>query len=278
MSNDVVISKELRDRILAHGVHTREGELINEALRAAPETLSLEGVEKSLESLAHLAEGGIIGQHLADFPGMVGRKVRQILSDLRRLVTPVQPSAVVSRESDGSVTVSGRRYAEWPKNAWRGTPAHAVETYYPDAEMVPACAYDAALADRNALIRLLAQLPQPIAPVQPSTVVSEWQRVAHVLGERLGRTGPEGYYSMTPDKWLEWATEEVGHLHYQVEQKPVHHPVAPVQSGGVDRESLWEAIRYSELVDDDVAGEIVDIVIAHLTTTQSSKENNLEKQ
>jgi hypothetical protein len=83
---------------------------------------------------------------------------------------------------------------------------------------------------------------------------------------------------MTPDKWLEWATEEVGHLHYQVEQKPVHHPVAPVQSGGVDRESLWEAIRYSELVDDDVAGEIVDIVIAHLTTTQSSKENNLEKQ
>ena len=117
-----------------------------------------------------------------------------------------------------------------------------------------------------------------VTPVQPSAVVSEWQRVAHVLGERLGRTGPEGYYSMTPDKWLEWATEEVGHLHYQVEQKPVHHPVAPVQSGGVDRESLWEAIRYSELVDDDVAGEIVDIVIAHLTTTQSSKENNLEKQ
>lgn len=78
------------------------------------------------------------------------------------------PAETVSREADGSITVAGRRYAEWPKNSWRGTPAQAVKAYEPDAEMVPACAYDAALADRNGLIRLLASLPVP----QPQQTVA----------------------------------------------------------------------------------------------------------
>jgi hypothetical protein len=48
----------------------------------------------------------------------------------------------------------------------------------------------------------------------------DWKRVAHVFGERLGRTGPEGYYAMTANQWFSWAIVELGHLRYQVDQKP----------------------------------------------------------
>ena len=66
--------------------------------------------------------------------------------------------------------------------------------------------------------------------------VGEWQRVAHVFGERLGRTGPDGYYAMTPDQWLEWATNELEHLMYQGNRKPAPQPQT------VSREAIERAM------------------------------------
>jgi len=87
MSNDVVISKELRDKLIEeleyHEPHAMASE-INQ-LRAAPETVSLEGVERmKLYQWLNSQEDGET------------ELVR--VSDLRRLITPVQPSAVVSRD------------------------------------------------------------------------------------------------------------------------------------------------------------------------------------
>jgi hypothetical protein len=59
---------------------------------------------------------------------------------------------------NGSVIVSGVSYTPWIKNAWRGTPKQAAEDYEQWAEVVPACAYDAAISDRNALIYRLNTL------------------------------------------------------------------------------------------------------------------------
>ena len=78
MSNDVVISKELRDKLIEeleyHEPHAMASE-INQ-LRAAPETVSLEGVERmKLYQWLNSQEDGET------------ELVR--VSDLRRLITPV---------------------------------------------------------------------------------------------------------------------------------------------------------------------------------------------
>lgn len=36
-----------------------------------------------------------------------------------------------------------------------------------------------------------------------------WREVALRLGEELASVGPDGYYSMTPNEWLEWALRQV---------------------------------------------------------------------
>ena len=90
MSNDVVISKELRDRILGLlSILPVKGPATDgyaAELRAAPETVSLEGVERWSEGASDF---GLYRSFDGDWVGF---------SDLRRLITPVQPSAVVSRE------------------------------------------------------------------------------------------------------------------------------------------------------------------------------------
>jgi len=90
MSNDVVISKELRDRILGLlSILPFKGPATDgyaAELRAAPETVSLEGVERWSEGASDF---GLYRSFDGDWVGF---------SDLRRLITPVQPSAVVSRD------------------------------------------------------------------------------------------------------------------------------------------------------------------------------------
>ena len=108
----VAISKELRDKLMSIAWEAGSYQLRNQ-LRAAPETVSLEGVETSLESLASLAEGGIIGQHLADFPGLVGRKIRRVISDLRRFVAPVQPSLEINTSVFTTKSVCDLRDVSW---------------------------------------------------------------------------------------------------------------------------------------------------------------------
>jgi hypothetical protein len=96
MSNDVVmvaIPKELRDRIcFLLDTHSHpENRTEEEALRAAPETVSLEGVERWVNAWEHEGDVHFDGMRHDD----AGAWVK--FSDLRHLA-PVQPSAVVSRE------------------------------------------------------------------------------------------------------------------------------------------------------------------------------------
>jgi len=86
MSNDVVISKKLMERViddLEYLPLDQSAEIIRQ-LRSLPETVSLEGVERWTQWTDRATKA----------PD--GEWVK--LSDLRRLVAPVQPSAVVSRE------------------------------------------------------------------------------------------------------------------------------------------------------------------------------------
>ena len=46
------------------------------------------------------------------------------------------------------------------------------------------------------------------APYRQSSKVT-WRNAAIRLGEELASVGPDGYYDMTPERWLEWALEAV---------------------------------------------------------------------
>ena len=35
-----------------------------------------------------------------------------------------------------------------------------------------------------------------------------WRNAALRLGEELSSVGPDGYYNMTPEQWLDWALEQ----------------------------------------------------------------------
>ena len=49
---------------------------------SAPSSNGVDEAVKALESLATMAEKGIVGAYLADFPGLVGRRIRQALAKL----------------------------------------------------------------------------------------------------------------------------------------------------------------------------------------------------
>jgi len=50
---------------------------------------------------------------------------------------------------------------------------------------------------RDIARRLAEQAPEPSGTMT-------WQKAAMLAGERLGKTGPDNYYSLTPEQWLEW--------------------------------------------------------------------------
>ena len=56
---------------------------------------------KILQSLASMSEGGIIGQHLSDFPGLVGRRIRQALAHLT--ITQSAPVVDARIEREGPI-------------------------------------------------------------------------------------------------------------------------------------------------------------------------------
>ena len=41
------------------------------------------------------------------------------------------------------------------------------------------------------------------------TAALKWRSVALSFGESWASNGPDGYYDMTPEQWLEWATTEM---------------------------------------------------------------------
>ena len=38
----------------------------------------------------------------------------------------------------------------------------------------------------------------------------QWRNAALRVGEQLTSVGPDGYYAMTPERWLAWALRELG--------------------------------------------------------------------
>ena len=39
-----------------------------------------------------------------------------------------------------------------------------------------------------------------------------WQKAAQIAGEHFAPNGPDGYYDMTAQQWLEWAIDRAGRL------------------------------------------------------------------
>ena len=98
MSNDVVISKELCDHFV-YLLESLDGLLLSrqdasKALRAAPETVSLEGVDRWSEGASDF---GL-------YRSFDGEWVR--FSDLRRLVGPVQSSAVDLKDTQQNLSMA----------------------------------------------------------------------------------------------------------------------------------------------------------------------------
>jgi hypothetical protein len=48
-----------------------------------------------------------------------------------------------------------------------------------------------------------------VTPLGQQTRPLSWKEVALRLGEELSSAGPNGYYGMTPNRWLEWALKQV---------------------------------------------------------------------
>jgi hypothetical protein len=44
--------------------------------------------------------------------------------------------------------------------------------------------------------------------VQPEQEPVAWRNAAIRLGEELSSVGPDGYYNMTAEQWLDWALEQ----------------------------------------------------------------------
>ena len=87
----VVIPKELRDQIVSDYKWSEMNPELQEALRAAPETVSLDGVEQIIKDAWNA--GWASAKRDKGTPNLYWIRVAQEL-DLRRLVAPVQPSAV----------------------------------------------------------------------------------------------------------------------------------------------------------------------------------------
>ncbi len=51
---------------------------------------------------------------------------------------------------------------------------------------------------------MVCGLVQPAAPVQESN----WKNAAIRLGEELSSVGPDGYYDMTAEQWLDWSMDQ----------------------------------------------------------------------
>ncbi len=173
MSDSVVISKGLLDSILTV-FENLGGNLLLDELRAAPETVSLEGVEKLVWDRVHGSE--IAGQDIDD-----------LIDDLRRLAATVQPSAVVSRETieGGIISVKDHHDPE----SWERLIdlIHALQLPQPVAHVQPSAvvsreAIDEAITsadpdgehfgitrkEQDLIVDSVAllQLPQPVTPVQ----------------------------------------------------------------------------------------------------------------
>jgi len=67
----------------------------------------------------------------------------------------------------------------------------------------------------------------PDAPKQPSR--TDWRNAAIRLGEELSSVGPDGYYDMTAQQWLEWAMAQHPRGKHLLPEQPEQEPVKLVK-------------------------------------------------
>jgi len=258
MSEYVVISKELRD----NGVKALERfkeecpsiaylwtELL-EALRAAPETVSVEGVDEFMASRQFHTMGDyeLLEQHTAqDFVDLI-----HLVSDLRRLVASVQP------EQRG-VTVVGDEYY---------LIRHAVNMDSDESMSDPLS------EDEIQTVHAIREYLKTIAPVQPSAVVS---REAVDLGdwsEIIEADGTDENGRNIRESWVKKV--EADEVIYQLSiQLPKPQTVGRVDFSGIKdayKDGWNDAIE--NLHDDEAeewAWDRVGLYLAHLQAPTESE-------
>jgi hypothetical protein len=74
------------------------------------------------------------------------------------------------------------------------------------------------VARRTLRARLAQPEPEPVAwmmlenklvPIHTAPPQRGWQNAALRLGEELSTVGPDGYYNMTAQQWLDWAMKNI---------------------------------------------------------------------
>lgn len=56
-------------------------------------------------------------------------------------------------------------------------------------------------------INEILNLPNHVHTIAPSSQV-DWRNAAIRVGEELSSVGPDGYYNMTAEQWLDWALKQ----------------------------------------------------------------------
>lgn len=237
MSDSVVIRKSERDELAIVASHHAPHLL--EALRAAPETVSLEGVDEVERAKAVISAWAQEHGYEASF-----------VPDLHRLAAPVHPSAVNTTD--------------------KGKLAREVEialAYYSDVVNSGARPFTkkGEYVVHHLLENGILKIDQPtlnVVPIEPSAVVSR------DLADRMKRF-------LVGNLTIQSENPELFELKYSIlkDLDAIPQPVAPVQSVGVDLTGLVEKWRkeranYHHLSQTHyvIASFLADI--AHLTTTQ----------
>ena len=56
-------------------------------------------------------------------------------------------------------------------------------------------------------INEILNLPNHVHTIDPSSQ-ADWRNAAVRVGEELSSVGPDGYYNMTAEQWLDWALKQ----------------------------------------------------------------------
>ncbi len=240
MSDSVVISKALRDVILAKAAVRLGGDEIEE-LRAAPEVMSLEGVEDVLRT--HAKDVG--GPDVPGYSVITDDQFPAILSDLRLLVANTELS-LFQREQIAREFVDA----------------------FPDAIAPTKWAYEQVCAANEAKRVKLETLKRLVAPVQSSAVVSR-EAIPTWLIEELEGLQESANAGFRKGRDRTHTLSIMAEIFDRIDQLP--QPVTPVQSGGVDLTLMVEqAFIDSKAPHDYPLIQTIARRLTHLTATQSA--------
>jgi hypothetical protein len=80
------------------------------------------------------------------------------------------------------------------------------------------------------------------ALAQPQQELVAWKNAAIRLGEELSSVGPDGYYEMTAEHWLDWAMEQKPQDKNSLAQPPVAKPHEQEQQAQQEPDYAWPTV------------------------------------